>query len=296
MKTIHLKSKIQVDVKSMVGRTPTGIIGDLIDEDVDFILDGKCICSYRIVDQSLLKGMREVSLHSKMAVTKRMNGIPTQSAVYGVMPRSEGRGMEYCRFTVASQENRRFMGIIRDFNGYLCDIYKESHPNAFEKSMEIIKDVHPDWRWMNGPFLTCNFNVNYAIPYHYDAANMRDILSNVLILKHRIAGGELVCPELGVTFSQRDGALILFNGYEIMHGVLPFTTVPGEGPIYRSSIVYYTLTKCRNCLSKPEETMRAKDRYDKHMYKDHSQRLAEKREQLNNLGDKSGTRRSKNRT
>lgn len=280
MRIIELSQKIEIDKKELMGKTPRAVIGDIIDEDVDVVLDGKKVCSYRILDRSLTEGMRQVSLGSKMAKTKRMNGIPTQSAVYGVMPRSPGRGMEYCRFTVASKENPPFLGIIREFNKYLTDLYEGTYPESYGKAKEIMAGIHDDWRWMDGPFLTCNFNVNYAIPYHYDAANMKDILSNVLIIKNRIQGGELVCPELGITFSQRDGALILFNGYEVLHGVRPITTVDGQGEVYRSSIVYYTLTKCRNCLSRPEEISRAKSRYDQHMQKDQAQRIEDRKKQL----------------
>lgn len=290
MRQIILDKKLTVDVDFLKGKTPSHIIGEIIDEDVDIVVGGKGICSYRILPDDITAGMRSVSLQSKMVKTKRMNGTPTQSAVYGAMPRSEGRGMEYCRFTVATKEHPEFLPIISDFNDYLVEIYKKNYPQSYETAMGIMNSIHEDWRWMKGPFLTCNFNVNYAIPYHYDAGNMKNILSNVLILKNRVKGGELVCPELGLTFSQRDGALIIFNGYEILHGVRPITQTDGVGPVYRSSVVYYTLTKCRNCLSKKDETERAKMRYDQHMYKDQNQRIQQKKQQLNILLRKAGVK------
>lgn len=272
---------------ALKGKTPTrDQFGTLIDEDCDLYIGDRMIVSYRILPKDVIEPMRRVSLASKMAKTKRMNGTPTQSAVYGVMPRSEGRGMEYCRFTRASHEQKNHLSIIRDFNEVLTGIYQAGFPDEYAKAMAKMTEIHDDWKWMNGPFLTCNFNVNYAIPYHYDAANMKDSLSNVLILKNRVAGGELVCPEVDVTFSQRDGALILFYGGQILHGVMPIKETPGVGEVYRSSVVYYTLGKCKHCLSRADENYRARMRYDQNMRKDQSVRIAEKKAQLESLRKK----------
>jgi len=275
MRTIQAIKK-QVD-PDLLGRAPKREEwGELLDEDCNLVQDGRVIAAYRILPPDIIKNMRTIAVEADMAKTKRMNGTPTQSAVYGMMPRSAGRGMEYCRFTVASQKRHDHMRMIRDFNDLLVDIYRTNFPDSFAEAMRGVEEVHPDWRWMSGPFLTCNFNVNYAIPYHLDAGNMKQALSNVLVIKNRIQGGELVCPEYDITFSQRDGALILFHGYDIIHGVMPIQEVRGLGPAYRASIVYYTLKQCRNCLSRGDEAARAKAQYDKHMHKSQEDRLAAK--------------------
>lgn len=261
-------------------------MGRLIDHDADIYVDGKPVVAYRILDESIVGTMRKVSLEAKMSKSNRMNGLPTQSAVYGVMPRSEGRAMEYCRFTNVSHERPDHLAIIRDFNDVLCGIYDSVFPEVYQAAVKAAGAINGDWRWMGGPFLTCNFNVNHAIPYHCDKGNARTGYSNVLILKNRIKGGELVCPGLGVTFSQRDRALIIFDGRTIMHGVRPIEVIPGEGPYYRSSIVYYTLDKCRMCLSRKEEIQRASGRYEGNAHKPHAERTAAKQKQLDGIKKK----------
>lgn len=259
-------------------------IGELIDECVDVYVDGVPKVAYRILPADVVEPMRKVSIEAEMSKSTRMNGLPTQSAVYGVMPRSQGRAMEYCRFTNVSHRRPDHLAIIRDFNEVLCDLYKTVFPDIYAPAMDYMEsNIHNDWRWMPGPFLTCNINVNHAIPYHCDAGNSRTGHSNVLVLKNRIQGGELVCPNLGITFSQRDRALIIFDGRTILHGVRPINIVDGEGPYYRSSIVYYTLDQCKQCLSRAEEVARATAKYDVNAHKSHADRVKEKtrhREQL----------------
>lgn len=252
-------------------------VGTLIDEDVDVLIDGVPRVAYRILPEDVVAPMRKVSLEAKMSKSTRMNGLPTQSAVYGVMPRSAGRAMEYCRFTNVSHERPDHMAMICDFNEVLCDLYRTVFPDIYRAAAEYIgQNILSDWRWMSGPFQTCNINVNHAIPYHCDSGNSKTGHSNVLILKNRIAGGELVCPNLGITFSQRDRALIIFDGRTILHGVRPIRITDGDGPWYRSSIVYYTLDQCRHCLSRVEEVARATQRYDVNAHKSQAERIAEK--------------------
>ena len=100
--------------------------------------------------------------------------------------------------------------------------------------------------------------MNHAIPYHVDGGNFKSALSNVLILKQNISGGELVLPEYGITLSQRDRALCIFDGQSIIHGVRPIIVERQDQPHYRASIVYYSMHGMRLCLDKKEEYNRLK--------------------------------------
>jgi hypothetical protein len=129
----------------------------------------------------------------------------------------------------------------------LTNIYKEHLPEQFQHDVATINEnVNSDYLLKEKqPFATANINVNHAIKYHRDTGNFRGNLSNVLILKDGIIGGELVFPEYGFALSQEDSFLAVFDGQNEIHGVMPIIKTK-ENP-YRASIVYYTLENMKHC-------------------------------------------------
>lgn len=243
-------SKSDTDYRHMVNRVPDSITGDLVDTDtiVDCGDDGHII--YKILPKIVSDGFRHVVQNTKYQKSGRVMGLPTKSTVMGVMSRVAHRN-DYCRFTAASYAETHNFAVMTSYNEYISSIYQEYLPEHYRAAMEEISTVDGSWRYVDTPYLTCNVNVNHAIPYHYDKGNMNKALSTVIIISSGVKGGELVCPEFGLTLSQRDGALTLFSGRNILHGVMPITYVSPES--YRASIVYYSLSGMSNCLCRDEE-------------------------------------------
>ena len=236
---------------------PPEHIGQVIDEDVVVFVDDKPVLLYLVLPESDVRGVREVATTAKMSKSARVNGVPTKSCVFGAMPASPSRTSCFCRFSRATHEQSRYLDRIRAYNKLVNGVYQEHFPDHYQADLKWVEDnVHQDWRWMPGPYQTFNVNTNFAIPYHTDKGNVNGSLSNVLILSRGIEGGELVCPELKITLSQRDRAFTLFTGGDIVHGVRPIKYRSSKS--YRSSMVLYTLKGMRTCSGRDEELTKTK--------------------------------------
>lgn len=257
MRILKLNSK--AIEKTWIGQVPSEEhVGEIIDEDVTVYVDGIPSLIYKILPESELSGIRHICESASMQKSARVNGVPTKSCVFGAMPASPSRSTCFCRYSRATHEQKEYLSAIRRYAEFVDDIYRASFPERYNRDMTWVSDkVHSDWRWLPGPYQTLNINTNFAIPYHRDSGNVPGSLSNVLILSKRIRGGQLVCPELGITLSQRDRAWVLFNGEGLLHGVRP---VIFDGPnAYRSSIVLYTLKGMGACRSRSDELIKTRE-------------------------------------
>lgn len=272
--------KVEVKIKpcssELVKKVPQhSELGTVVDETCEIVANGKTIAVYMLLSETQVQGMRYCAENAKVSASRRSQGLPQKAAVFGPVPRKPNMGQDYCRFTKQSSSQRELLPFIYAYSQFVSQIYSQFFPVEFEAACEWSnKNIKSDWNWLNGPYTNCNFNVNQAIPYHTDTANTAGNLSNVLILKKGIQGGELVCPELGLTFSQRDRAFILFEGKTILHGVRPIQKAPGCSNPYRASIVLYTLQNLKHCLCKPEELARAQQSVHTKTARTHQERKA----------------------
>lgn len=237
---------------------PTAVVGELIDEPT-MIYDGDIPkLGYFFVPASLLRDIRGVVKLTKPQKSSRTNGLPTQSTVYGVMPRNKLR-TDYCRFTVASKSEAKFFTVMNHYCEVLCEYYERYFPESYRMALgEVNETIVSDWRHNKTPFQTININVNHAIKYHRDTGNFRSAHSTVLIVKDDVAGGELTVPEYDLSLSQRDGAFTIFDGQSLLHGVLPIRRITPRG--YRASIVFYSMNALKNCYPYQDEINRLAER------------------------------------
>lgn len=247
----------EVDDKLYLKRTPDrSDYKELITEDTIFIEDGKPIILYKIIPKHHLFKIRHLVFNSKFIKTHRTNGTPTQSAIFGALPRVTHRH-NYCRYSANTKNQKELNNDIFYFARLIDTIYKQLLPEQHGLNLQIVEDsVEAEYIIKNTPFTTVNLNVNHAIKYHKDSGNFKNVFSNVLILKDGVAGGFLVCPEFDIAFGQQDGALILFDGQNIIHGVTPIKMKhPGA---YRCSCVFYSLADMKNCYPYKMELERVK--------------------------------------
>ena len=219
----------------------------LINTDTLFTKNGKVVGIYLKINHPLINEIRKASLETKYVKTYRTHkALPTQSSVFGALPRIAVRN-DYCRFSTQTKNEKKNTQRLFTFMQVLTNIYKEHLPEQYEHDAKVIKEnVNQDYLLKeNKPFATANINVNHAIKYHRDTGNFRGNLSNVLILKDGIIGGELVFPEYGFALAQEDSYLSIFDGQGEIHGVMPISKTK-ENP-YRASVVYYTLENMKHC-------------------------------------------------
>ena len=245
MKTFEL-IKIR-DCSNLIKQTPSkSDYTTLIDSDTIFTKNGKKVGIYLKIKHPLVNEIRKASFETKFVKTYRTNALPTQSSVFGSLPRVALRN-DYCRFSAQTKQEKKNTQRLFTFMEVLTSIYEEYLPEQYKHDLQvIIENVNQDYLLKeNQPFATANINVNHAIKYHKDAGNFRGNLSNVLILRGDIAGGELVFPEYGFALEQADSFLAVFDGQNEIHGVMPIVKTGGNP--YRASIVYYTLENMKHC-------------------------------------------------
>jgi hypothetical protein len=246
MKTFELTKIKSCD--NLIKQTPTKNDYNLvINEDTLFTKNGTNVGLYLKIDTKQLQSIRAASLNTKYVKTYRTRkALPTQSSVFGSLPRIPLRN-DYCRFSAQTKNEKTNANILFSFLPHLTEIYRKYLPTQYEHDLKVIAEkVNTDYLIKEqAPFTTANINVNHAIKYHRDTGNFRGNLSNVLILRDGIIGGELVFPEYGFALSQEDGYLAIFDGQAEIHGVMPIIKTK-ENP-YRASIVYYTLENMKHC-------------------------------------------------
>jgi len=228
----------------------------IIKQDTTLVYNGNPIAVYLTLPREAVTELRRVAQGTQYKSSDRTWGLPTQSTVFGALPRHSARN-DYCRFTNSSRTEPAHLETSFKFAQVINDIYKKYLPVAQEFNNRAIDEaIHKDWRINETPFTTCNFNINHAIKYHQDRGNFKDVFSNVLILRSGITGGELVFPEFGLAFEQQDCALGIFDGQHWVHGVMPITRQRKNA--YRASIVFYALAGMKSCYPYKEEIERFK--------------------------------------
>jgi len=221
--------------------------GTLIDSDTLFVKNGVTVGLYLKIEHPLINEIRKASLETKYVKTYRTHkALPTQSSVFGSLPRIALRN-DYCRFSSQTKSEKLNTQRLFTFMPYLTEIYEKYLPQQYSHDLQVINEnVNSDYLLKeNQPFATANINVNHAIKYHKGTGNFKGNLSNVLILREGIVGGELVFPEYGFALAQEDSYLSIFDGQNEIHGCMPIMKT-NEKP-YRASIVYYTLENMKHC-------------------------------------------------
>lgn len=206
--------------------------------------------------KSILMALKAAIKAAPVLSSFRAAGTSQASAVYGVLPRVEIRAScRACRFTKTTFQDKKGFQAFADANEWVAEQYEKFFPRHYKAAVKDTSTIHKDFRWNDTPYLTINCNFNQQIPCHRDSGNLKTALSTVLIISEGVTGGELDCPELGLSLAQLNGGLTLFRGDEIVHGVRPFKRASDTA--FRCSMVFYTMGGMKTCGSLQEEVARA---------------------------------------
>jgi hypothetical protein len=221
-------------------------------------VDGVVVGTYLSLADPTLAKIEHVLAHSRPDVKIRTGGLPGNRILFGALPRTQVRN-DFCRFSENTTNFADQMPYVTAIAGEVAALYRTHLPDAYAAHMDLAAQIDSAWRFAGTPFCTCNFNYNFAIPYHRDAGNQQGVFSNVFIARKGVLGGQLVLPEFGVALAMRNGHLVVFSGTRVIHGVTPIVRLTGAKLAYRCSIVLYTMAGMEKCLCPEAEMERCRN-------------------------------------
>lgn len=245
MNVIELK-KIK-DCKHFIGGKPSKQdYNVLIKRPTIFKLNGRVVAIYDKLPSEKIKYAEKVARTTKTQKSFRQHsGVPTVSSVFGSVPKNGIRRSKCMPASRNKKEKSNFFRITK-LAELLANEYEKHMPAQYKKDAQVVYDlVEKDYLFKGLPFSTFNANVNQLIKYHTDSGNFKGVMSNVLISRYGVSGGELVFPEYGFALAQENGFYSVFDGQKEIHGVAECKFVSKDA--YRCSFVFYTLEQMKNC-------------------------------------------------
>lgn len=192
----------------------------------------------------------------KYSKARRSAGLNSVMRTFGYAPRHTSRH-DFCHVAALAREFPKQHKVLCDFAEPLTEVYAEWNPAFHDLHHQATQEnVLPEYQLMGGVFTSGIVNKTTALGYHFDAGNVRDVWSNMVVLREFTKGGYLSVPEYDLGFELPDGAILLFDGQALLHGVTPIVKTRSTG--YRYSVVYYSLRQMWNCLTIDEELARAR--------------------------------------
>ena len=254
--TIHPK---QVDLRQYRNRTAQPEDAPKPIERPTRVLDqhGNVLAMYdRLPPGEPLERLAELLKGVKFTKTARTNGLTGTARTFGGQPRLPNRGRQFCSHARLRHDGPEAEKALLENAVAMAQRYRVNSETVYKQHTRQARDLNPEWRIPGTPFTSGIVNENNPLPYHLDAGNIQHVYSCMLVLRRDIEGGWLVCPELGIRFLLENGAVFMFDGQKILHGVSPMEIKSEEG--YRYSIVYYSLKEMWRCRTVDDELAHAR--------------------------------------
>lgn len=205
----------------------------------------------------LRKAVRGVK-YSSSGVTRQSSGIENHSRTFGMAPRKPFQTREACRPTSLSYEQPDEHSVLVETADRLADIMRQIAPDVYDKDKNETEAVSDEWRISERSLWTSGvINKTSTLPYHYDGNNF-DMWSAMPVIRRGTRGGALNIPEYDATIECRDGWVLFFPGYRLLHGVTPIAHVQKDA--YRFTVVYYCLRGMKDCFTYAVEQAEARKR------------------------------------
>ncbi|NBW16206.1 MAG: hypothetical protein EBR82_50310 [Caulobacteraceae bacterium] len=256
MQRIDIK-KTELDLSQYIKRSAVpSDYQTLITGDTIVVENNEPKILYKKIDPNLTNELRKAVISIKYEKGTRTTGLKSESRIFGYSPRNTIR-KDYCSSTSLAYQDPGINQVICDFGEHLSSLYKEYFPEVFKNHSDVVSGkILKEWRIGETPFTSGIVNKNNPLKYHFDAGNIKNVLSNMVVFKNNTEGGYLACPEYNIGFEVADNTAILFDGQKILHGVTPIKKT-NRDTSYRYSIVYYTLQQMWNCMPINDEIARA---------------------------------------
>ena len=148
-----------------------------------------------------------------------------------------------CRPTAWSLTHPEILEASRDFERAVREIYREELKHHWLDQMEFMKNVSPNFRYLDSPYSTITINKDVRFPYHYDFGDFTGGLGNLVVLDGgNNHAGVMVMPKIRCAFLVRLGDLLFMDVHQL-HGNLPLT--PGVPRLTAVLYARQNINKCR---------------------------------------------------
>jgi hypothetical protein len=185
--------------------------------------------------------------YSKAGVTRQQLGIENSSRTFGMAPRKPFQTRESCRPTALSYEQKTEHDVLVETADILADLMREVAPEVYDKDVETTGEVLQEWRISERSLWTSGVvNRTSTLPYHYDGNNF-DMWSAMPIVRRGTRGGYLHVKDYDIVLDCKDGWVVFFPGFRLLHGVTPIAHVSKDA--YRYTVVYYCLRGMKDCFT-----------------------------------------------
>ena len=175
----------------------------------------------------------------------------------------------YGRATSYTRDHYEKFKLSYPFLQHLAKGFKELLPWRYENQMKAARKIDPGYLVPGTPFTTITVNKSFRTACHYDAGDLNEGLSNLLVISNNgnYKGCYLVAPEYRVAVNPRPGDLLLINNHEVMHGNTQIELMDEEAE--RISLVCYFREKMMELGSKEYEDTRYQFVEDRRHNKEH---------------------------
>jgi hypothetical protein len=254
--------KTKAEAREMKGLLVPELEADVKEEGIYIDAETKePFMVYCRMPESLIPELREAVRnikYSSSGVTRQSTGTENHSRTFGMAPRKPFQTREACRPTAMSYEQPQEHDILTRAADVLSDMMREIAPDVFNKDQEETKEVSDEWRISERSLWTSGVvNKTSTLPYHYDGNNF-DMWSAMPVIRRGTRGGYLSIPEYNVVLECRDGWVLFFPGFRLLHGVTPIAHVAKDA--YRYTVVYYCLRGMKDCFTYAVEQSEARKR------------------------------------
>lgn len=227
--------------------TPLNVGDSIVDADT-----GRTLLAADALPTDLLPSFRRAILDiPQTSSVLRSSGQRNSARTIGFLPRAafiQARGS--CRICATSYEAPEAHRFLCDSASTLWRMLEQHAPDGASATLTAAEKILPDWRLGDTGWTSGIVNKTSALLYHRDRNNGIGAWSAMAVIRRNTRGGHLHLPEYDLVVPCRDGAVIMFPGPELVHGVTPIEVRP-DG--YRYSIVYYNVAKMAHCLPPDEE-------------------------------------------
>ena len=194
--------------------------------------------------------------YSSSGVTRQQLGIENHSRTFGMAPRKPFQTREACRPTSLSYEQPEIHDVLVTTADRLSKMMRQIAPEVYEADKVETGAVSDEWRISEDSLWTSGvINKTSTLPYHYDGNNF-DMWSAMPVIRRGTRGGALNIREYDATVDCRDGWVLFFPGYRLLHGVTPIAHVAKDA--YRYTVVYYCLRGMKDCFTYAVEQAEAR--------------------------------------
>lgn len=189
----------------------------------------------------------------------RLSGISVVHRTFGFappVPLRRRHACTRCRFDFEYPDVAELLG---EMSNAMAQTFRAHAPDAYAFTQSEVDAVIPAaWRVAETPWTSGIINHTAALPYHRDSGNIARSWSAMLTCRRGVSGGALHLVDYDVWLACPNGAVAIFDGQSVLHGVSPLHRDRPDG--YRFTLVTYARKGMKVCAPDPADEPRRAQR------------------------------------